>query len=319
MGRRPRLGRNQASGRRPLEKDEVAARRLGEVLGRLRRKAGLTQEELCAQTENYYQDARSIRKIERGERKPDRRSLLVLLEALNADETMTNQALSIAGYAPFNRADQTLSKSEDAGAVAASDRRFRKAVELLRLRHDFPITCKVESATLADLDDIDAVSTAIFPENAASETWRKRVEIQFRTYYPGFALLKAKKGGHDMATVGYSIYWPIRQEAANRLLSQNLRYFEIKPPFILTPEEESHSPLLIYYVEAIASLGWVPAEAKIKMGWQLRKQLAKKRQGYKIMTIAISEAGSRLAEAFELIRRWQFLNEFGEPVSLWSA
>lgn len=76
---------------------------LGKAIAEERRSRGLKQKEVVARVSLFYSDERSYRRIESGERQPDRDALIaILVSGLSIIESeRINQILAMGGYAPL--------------------------------------------------------------------------------------------------------------------------------------------------------------------------------------------------------------------------
>src|SRR5581483_6198084 len=77
---------------------------LGPAISAARHARGWTQGEVVGRIPTYYRDERSYRRIESGERTPDRGTLVVVLARGLAigDAVEINRILALAGYAPIS-------------------------------------------------------------------------------------------------------------------------------------------------------------------------------------------------------------------------
>ena len=80
---------------------------MGQALAELRRSWGLTQKEVAARVSTYYSDERAYRRVERGERLPDRDNVIAIVTVglgVVSPETI-NRLLVLAGYADLTEAE----------------------------------------------------------------------------------------------------------------------------------------------------------------------------------------------------------------------
>jgi transcriptional regulator with XRE-family HTH domain len=82
-------------------------RALGKAIAEERRSKGLKQKQVVERISSFYSDERSYRRVELGERLPDRDAVIAILESgLSVNEAdKINRILALGGYAPLTAAE----------------------------------------------------------------------------------------------------------------------------------------------------------------------------------------------------------------------
>ena len=80
---------------------------VGHAIAELRLSLGLTQKQVAGQVSTHYSDDRAYRRVERGERLPDRDKVIAILNSgLSIGQTETiNRVLGLAGYAALTESE----------------------------------------------------------------------------------------------------------------------------------------------------------------------------------------------------------------------
>jgi len=85
----------------------VISKAVGHALAELRHSSGFTQKEVAARVPTHYSDDRAYRRVESGERLPDRDKVIAILNlGMSITQTETiNRVLGLAGYSALTEAE----------------------------------------------------------------------------------------------------------------------------------------------------------------------------------------------------------------------
>jgi len=310
----------------PFKKSEY--KRLGDLLKHLRMERNLSVETVCqrlAAAGSLYLEPSQIHRLERGEHLPPARNLRwYCIQGLKLSIEETNAVLQVAGYAKVSAFDGLLD--------FFNNERRRELYEAIRIAMwvrsfatSSDLVFGLQPATNADIDEILAVSLAVYPpvNGVASSIshWKKmaskeRLEKVLALYPGGIQLLRAALASEQLViTVGYAIYYPVEHTALIDFASQKIGYEHIHNRMLSqTQSEQTNAD---YCIDSLATVHWVPWNGALKLlGW-VHNEIQSRSVSGGILTFTVTPQGEQLARAHGFKNVWNVVSHDGEETGGW--